>query len=503
MRKINSLKNFLSVAIPFLIMGILGFFRVRFFITSLGEDISSLNQLFNNLLAYLALAEGGIGLFVVQKYYKCFVDKDHKRITEIFTASKRYFHIVSLIILVAGLILSFFLSFLTNNNLSLGFMQSAFIIFLFRYVIEYWFYAPRFVIQADQKLYKVNYYLNAIRIMEMVAEIVLLKLISNYLLILIPGTVIRLIGYPLVNKTIYKLYPFLKNPVKYNPTLLKGFHNIISQKVAGLVFENTDVIIVSAFLTPVSVIIYTSYNYISKYLNDITYMISSSAMSSMGNAIYQDSKEKSFAIFNKFNIMFIFVATIASFLFFVLISPFIIIWVGDKYLASTWTAYLFTMVLFINIIKKPIHMIKDNLGLFKETKTVILLEALINVGLSLLLVRNYAINGILIATIIASLLTTFWYIPLYIYKNYFKKSLLSYYFPLGVSLILITLGFIIIKCIGLTTINLGGWLVIALVLSICCLLVFFLIYYVLFSSFKELIVDLKLMIGGGKNAKKA
>ena len=69
MRINNSFKNLITNIIPFIIIGFLGFVRVKFFVLYLGDEISSINQLFYNILAYLSLAEGGIGMFVVQKYY--------------------------------------------------------------------------------------------------------------------------------------------------------------------------------------------------------------------------------------------------------------------------------------------------------------------------------------------------------------------------------------------------------------------------------------------------
>ena len=496
MRKINSIRNFLSVALPFFVIGILGFIRVRFFLNALGEEVSSLNQLFNNLLAYLALAEGGVGLFVVQKYYKCFVDNDKKKINEIFKASTVYFHRIALIIVLSGIVLSFFLNILTNNNLSLGYMQIAFIIFLFRYAIEYWFYAPRFVIQADQKLYKINYFLNLIRILEILAEIILLKYVPNYFIILIPGLVIRLIGYPLINKVVYKLYPYLREKANYKKDTLKGFHNIISQKVSGLVFENTDVIIVSSFLTPFSVIVYTSYNYISKYLNDFTYLISSSAMSSVGNSLYKETKEANYIMFKKFNVLFIFIASIFVCCFIILINPFVGIWVGNKYIVSNITVYLFALVLFINIIKKPISVVKDDLGLFKETKWIILLEAILNVVISLLLVKKYMINGILLGTIISSLLTTFWYLPNYIYKHYFNKNSSYYYLPFVFSIVIISICLIVSSIINMQMNSLILFLVYAFGIFIIISTILFFIYYCCFSSFRLLINDIKSLFGG-------
>ena len=58
--------------------------------------------------------------------------------------------------------MSFSLGFLTNNHLSLVYMQIVFMLFILRSVIEYLMMSPKLVMQADQKLYKINivYYIS-------------------------------------------------------------------------------------------------------------------------------------------------------------------------------------------------------------------------------------------------------------------------------------------------------------------------------------------------------
>lgn len=495
MRKIYSLRNFLTSAVPFVIIGILGFFRVKVYLSGFGEEISSLNYLFNSLIAYLALSEGGVGLFVLQKYFKLFAEKDYDKINELYTLSKKLFKFIGIFIISAGIIISFGLAFFTNNNISLSYMQLAFIIFLIKNSIDYFMYAPRFIIQGDQKQYKINYLISLIRIIEIIVEILLIKIGVNYLIVLIPGIFIRLIIFNIINQKIKKEYPWLKIINRVDFKEIKGVRHIVSQKISGLIYDNTDVLLVSSFLKPFYVIIYSSYNFIVKYLNDFVYLFYSASQSSLGNVLYTENGENSYNIFMELFIFFSFIGTLFCSLFISLINPFINLWIGEKYIASQLTLYLFAILLFISICQKPINMLKDNLGLFKETKKVILVEALLNFFISLLLISKYKICGVIIGTVIATTLTTFWYLPKYCLNRHYKHSCAEYF---KIYFLCITSALAIPKIIDLivkiNVSNFALWTIKASIIGIVYIFTYLILFYVSFTSFRRLSNKLFLFI---------
>lgn len=486
MRKKNSIKNFITTFIPYIILGILGFVRVKIFLNGFGEEISALNQLFNNIISYLTLAEGGIGLFIVQKYFKLLQDNNKKEINSYFSSSKIFLKRVGYFMLGSSILVSFLLKFLTNNNLNLLYMQITFFLFVFKNSIDYFMYAPRLVMQADQKLYKINLLINLSRVAEYIIEIILVLTGVNYLIILIPGIVVRFVTNVLINKKIFKEYTWLEFNNKYSKEKLKGMRHIINQKISGLIFNNTDTLLVSSFLKPQKVIIYTSYNYVTKYLCDLAYMISSSISSSLGNVFYSEKNKVQYQIFNEVNIMFYFIASIFSILFILLINPFISLWVGSKYYIGICGCYLITVIMFFDISRRTILTVKDNLGLFKETKKIILLEAILNVIISLILIYYIGLNGVLIGTIVSTLFTTFWYLPYYIYKNHFRQNCFVYFKNYFLVLLITLILPLLLKTIYSPTINSYlEWGIWALIYGIIVLIILLGLFYILFGEFRS------------------
>lgn len=492
MRKKNSIKNFLTTFFPFVVVALFGFIRIKFYLFGLGEEISSLNQVFNNLFAYLAIAESGIGLFISQKYYKLLVDKNYDEINKNFKASKVFFSVLGFFVILIGFIISFFLKNITNNSLNLGYMQLVFFIFLLRNSIDFFTFSPKMVINSDQKMFKINLYINLLKVVEYLSEIIMIKLGFDFIYVLIPSVFIRAIFNLLINRKIYKLYPWLNPKVKFEYKKLKGTSNIMYQKVSGLVYNNTDTLIVSYFLNPLMVIVYSSYNFISKYISDVTYMLITAVQPSLGNVLFSENKTDSFKIFKQINIIFLFIASLSSILLAVLINPFISLWIGNKYLINEIGKYLIVLILFLNISKRTIIVMKDNLGLFKETRNVIIFETVFNLLFSILLVKKIGINGVLLGTLISTTLTTFWYIPKYIYNNYFDLKSYSYFIKyficLGTSLVVVIL---IQNTININISNFFIWVIYALILGLITLLILILFFYVSFSEFKEVFKTFK------------
>jgi O-antigen/teichoic acid export membrane protein len=507
MRKENSTKNFFSGIIPYFILAILGFVRIDIFMKYLGVEVFALNQLFFQLFAYISLIEAGVGSLIVQLYYRLLVKNDTSQINRIFTASKKLLRKISIIIIIIGVAISFGLKMLTNNNMSLLFMQLVFILFILKCVIDYLMFSPRFVLQADQKIYKINFKISMYRIIEILIEIILLYLYGNYILILISAIVIRILGNLHINKKIYKEYPWLNEVPNDEIVPIKGMKYIIGHKIAGAVYNNTDILVISAFLSPLKVAIYSSYNYIIKFITDAVYIFASSITASFGNVMYKENQQDQRTIFEEMNALFLFMAMFFTIVIFHVTDSFITLWIGQDKIMTEMGFILMVSILFFGIMRRPLLIMRDTKGLFKETQIMAIIEASINVGLSIILIQKFDLVGVLLATIIASVLTSFWYLPNYVYHHIFKASVFSYYMKQFV-VILLT----ILICYGSAYLypmqninNLLIWFIYCCIYSIILLIILIGINYCLFGYFrrtcyKAFSILRKALKGDGKNA---
>ncbi len=486
MRTKNSLKNIVSIVLFNLIIGLLGFLKVKVFVNGLSTDIYSLNQLFYQIFGYIAIADIGFGLILNKKLYAAFSKKNKKEINRIFSTSKKFYNIIGVFMLLIATILSFFVKYFTKANVSAVYIQIVFLIFIVRNVIEYFFAAPKSILEADQKSYKINYLVKGIKIIETLIEMLLVTLGFDYMLILIPGIIITIIMNIYINNKIYKMYEWLKNDKTFDKKYLSGTKDVIYQKLSGLVNVNTNVVLLSTFVNPLSVVIYTSYSYVTKFISDTIYLVASAITPSFANLLNKESSEKSYGVFCEANVLFLFLSSFVSIMLYGFLNNLIILWVGKEYLVSNLTLFFFCLVTFQTIAQRALVITVNSKGLFKETKKSAIFEAILNIFLSLLLIFKYGILGVLIGSVIALQLTYYIEAPLYIYKNLFKKSVLKYYLTYGLSIIFTCLLMLAVGNIPLHINGIFTWVLNVVIVAIIIFVILFIIYMLIFKSFRVL-----------------
>lgn len=505
MRKENSLKNFITSTIPFIILIFLGFWKVNVWQNSLDADVYALNQLFFQLFAYLSLAEAGIGALVLKEYYRLFVEDNKEEICIYYTLSKKMLRKVCYVIMILGFILSFFLNYLANDNqLSLIYMQKIFLLFLVKSLVEYFLFSPRFVLQADQKMHKINLQMNFYKIMESVLETVLIMVGISYSAVLVMSIFLRIMMNLHLNRIVYKEYPWLKDVQDTKQKKISGMHHVFVYKIVSAIHENVDVLLISTFVNPLSVIIYSNYKYITKYLNDMLYQVGSSISSSLGNLLNAEKNEQGFHTYEMINTMFYFMAAFLTIALTFCINPFIEIWVGEGKLFDSVSLVCMMFLFFHAVARRTLYIIIDVFALYKEIKKISVVEAIVNFVLSFVLVKYYGVAGVLVASVTATLTTNFWYFPLLVYRKMFNKSLwldIGKYFLTGG----ITVGVLVLSFLFYPSISSSGyivWFLQSLLYTIIVLIILFVVFYMIFRSFRRLIHQcLEMLLRFAKKAK--
>ena len=87
----------------------------------------------------------------------------------------------------------------------------------------------------------------------------------------------------------------------------------------------------------------------------------------------------------------------------------------------------FYLLLFYQTIRTPLKVFTISSGKFKEIKIFVILEIIINLSLSLILVKYMGIPGVLIATLISLLIADFITKPIIIFKKIFENKPYKYY----------------------------------------------------------------------------
>lgn len=502
-RSINSTKNIVTGIGGQIINILLGFLSRTFFISALGKEYLGVSSLFTNILTILNISELGISAAIVFSLYKPLTTGDQKTIAASLKLLKRIYTIIGFVVLLLGLILMPFLEFLIKDNTEVVNVYVVYIIYLLQSVLSYWFFSYKFcVLQADQKQYVVSLVGYIITISTHVLQILVLLLVMHtkylspqfgfviYLSINMFFVVVKNI---LISNKVNKMYPYLSNKAlkeqqyelgeEEKRGILKNVVGLACYKISGTVLTSTDTIIISKFISIATVGLYSNYLMILNIVTTIVTVMFGAFTAGVGNLYVTESKQKSEFVFRCLNFLNFWVYGVCAICFFYLVNPFIKLWIGDEYLFPLTVITVVVFNFLSDGLQNAVILYKDACGLFWEGKYRPIASAILNLGLSLLLVQFYGISGVVLGTILSRFLTTWWFDANLVHRKAFEKSPVGYFFRyLRSMLIVVCTAFIIYPIVNLFVVD--SWFLWILKGCICFLLPNF-VFYVLFRKTDE------------------
>lgn len=397
--------NMLCDILPYLLIGVVGIIKMDVLINYIGDVGNGYYQTINQIISYVFLAQAGFSDAVIYSLYKPFADKNKDDINAIYGGARKVFKIIGFIIL--GIICLVTLGLYLFYHFEEGYKVSALICFFIistSYLISYFGKGQTYsaVLSAAQEKYVYSLVFNGVKLLcDILIVLVTIKfksLESIAIVILFMKILEEIINRIVVKKK----YPYLHEIARKDTSMVKMTKDLAWTQVGYLVLNNVDALLLMGFSGPVMVSIYTTYNYILRFLNEIASRVELSSVYSFGNVFAKKEDNRVYPLFKEFLMLFILISFSMSFTFLIGIRGFVSIWVGkENYILSYLTIVLFTATLFMNILYYPLVALINADGLFKDNKRHIFICASINLILSIVLINFLGINGVLIGTILA------------------------------------------------------------------------------------------------------
>ena len=352
MKTKRSFLNFITDVIPLIIVSILGIFKLKLFIQVLGNDTLGLYQLFNQIMVYIALVDGGLTSAVLYSLYKPNAKKDDEKMNQILVASKKAFDKIGLIIFVIAFIVSFFIKFFIKDcTFGMGYLMVVFLLFSLSNIVSYFFVPYQVLLEVKEKKYLSNLSLQIGQIVLSVLEIIMLLSGFSFISILILHAIIKLLSNLVIALICKKSFPEITyKSNKPDFTFTKQLKDLMVHKINGLIGSNIDILIISKIMGLGSVAIYSVYNYIINMIKNILGKISSSIVAIIGNKNEEDNK-MIYAIYRELNSMLFLIAIVICIPLILAINGFIDIWYEGTIATTNLTEFTFCILFFKIIIK--------------------------------------------------------------------------------------------------------------------------------------------------------
>ena len=432
MRTNYSIKNSITSFIDNIVTILLLFIEQTIFIKILGIEYSGLNGLFNNVLTLLNLAELGIGSAITYNLYKYVKSDDKETIKSIMYYLKKSYNIISLVIFILGLFITFFIRFFIKDiNVNIN-INIVYILFLISTVSTYILSYKRNLIYANQKNYILNIFNIIYTIILSLLQILVIYITKNYYLYIVVKIVCILIQNIIINYKANKMYPYLKDKdikvldINIKNSIINRVKALVIHKSSAAVTNGTDNILISTFFGLTTLGIYTNYNYIISGIKKIFSNVISSTIPSVGNLLVDNNYDKNYEVFNRINFLTLWISIFTSSFMLVFIDNFIRIWIGSNYIINSIVLIVLIINYFQSMMRCSYNVFKEGAGIWIEDKYIPLLQLSINLISSIVLLNIIGLSGVFIGTILSSLVLWFYSYPKYVYKKLFNKSNIDY-----------------------------------------------------------------------------
>lgn len=413
---------------------LLGFILRTVFISYLGDTLNGINDLYTGILSVLSLAELGVGTALNYSLYGPVARKDYEKIKSYMQLYKKAYRVIGLVIAVIGLAISPFLPYLVKQpqGVSVRDLTLYYFIFLFNTVSTYFVAYKYSLAYAEQKNYIQTNTITITKMITVTLQIAVIVTTRNFYLYLLTAAAVELIQKIFISWYLNRLYPYLKD--KNVKKLSKEETGEVVTKTKALVFHKvgdvarlqTDSMIISAFINVTLVGFVGNYNMILNSVANFVNIIFNSVLSSFGNLIATESKEKQYDVFKVYRFFACWIYGFSAVGFFLLLTPFIVIWQGNEKVLAAGVVACILIDYYFKGDRIVLSNFKTAAGVFEQDKYLALIQGVVNLILSIVLVQKIGLVGIYIGTIVSGLIANITK-PFIIYKVCFEKSVKTYF----------------------------------------------------------------------------
>ena len=435
----NSLRNSGYALIVQGITVVLNFAIRTVFIKTLSVAYLGLNGLFTNILNVLSFAELGFGTAIVYEMYKPIAENDEKKISAYMNFFKLVYRVVGVLILVIGFLLipnlDYFISDSTEIPVDAPSLAIIYVLYLVNSAVSYFFNYKRSLVIATQNGYVDSRNQLGFNFLKCGIQFFILIVFKSYLGYLAIQIACTLLGNVAISIKADKLFPYLKvykNEKLDKEDKLSLAKNVVAMsfhKLGSVVVSGVDNILISKFAGIIAMGCYSNYTLLTATIKTVFAQIMTPVTASVGNFVAEKSNEESYHFFHKLFFVNAYGAIFCSSCLMTLSNPFIELFWGEQYLFSNSLVLLLLFNFYIDRMRQASQIYIDTNGLFWPIKWKSFVEAIINLvaSLSLSIVFDLGIQGIIIGTLISNFTTNFWWEPYAVYKYSFKRSLVDYF----------------------------------------------------------------------------
>lgn len=404
------------------------------FLMILSKNYLGISGLFTNILQIFSLADLGIGSVIAYRLYEPIKRNDTKECYALIEFYKNVYRIIALTVLLLGLILSPFVNNLIADQSEIPGdvnLKTVYWLYVFQSVSSYLFVYVQSLLSSDQKNYVISFANTIYNLFYYIIQIAVLLVTHSFIYSLAAGIIANLIYNISFSSFIKKQYRYvfsekceLKKSEKIQ--IFKDTGALMCHKLGYVALNSTDSLLLSKYIGIITLGIYSNYSMISAAIDRLLNKLLGSFISTIGN-IGLDKNNSNYDIYNKLLFLNFWLVSFCCICYFNLIDSFIILWQNSSYTLDILTVTVITVNMFFNSSGIINSVFINANGLFVKDRVRPFIQAILNLIISIIMVKKIGISGVFFGTVISIVCTSWWRQPILVYKYIFKKNPAEYF----------------------------------------------------------------------------
>ncbi len=421
----NEKRNIISGISVQILMIIINLISKNAIKNTLGLDYLGLQSVFLNFCDIFTFAFLGLGTSFLHRLYKPIEENDYNTVNNLYTIYNRIFSQLALGVFFIGGLSSFLVLAVINADIPQRELIITYFLCLLSTILYSRFSIMNYAMYAKQKRYIISSILGIFEILFLFIQVPILYMTQNYYLFML-----IFLGKNVVVSLVILFYCRLKNKEfriqRYNPdsselkSIYHDIRHLVITRIGAIMVHNTDSILISYLISTTISGLYANYFFVYMGVVIILSVYCDSTIGKIGNHIVTSTKEELFQHYKRDTYLQMWITGVCVTAFYYLVQDFITLWMGKNALLPLSIVVLLSINLYLGGIRITCYAYRTSAGVFAKISSSFILRGIINLILSFIGGIYWGLNGILLATAISNLLSTFFY-ESYVFYKYLEK----------------------------------------------------------------------------------
>jgi O-antigen/teichoic acid export membrane protein len=402
-----------------------GLILPKMILTTFGSEYNGITQSISQFVSYISLMKAGIGGATAVALYKPLAENDSEEISEVLYSTEKFMRKISMIFLAFIVALSIIYPTFIIKDYDWFFTASLIFIISIATFGQYYFgFTYQTLLGADQKDYITAILEIVTVILNTIVAVILMNHNMSLHIVKLGSSLVNLISPLFLYFYCHKKYHLIRG-IKPAEDKIPQKWDAAAHEVASFINNNTDVVILTLFSNMKEISVYTVYHYVIANLKKIVTKFTVGFGSAFGDMYARGEIElmhKNLSIFEL--IIYSFTSVLYS-VTMVMILQFVAIStrrVTDVNYIRPMFAFLLVIGGVFNCFRVPYRVITIAAGHYKQTRNGAILEAVLNIVISVVGVVLFGLNGVALGSLAAMAFRTLQYV-IYLSRNIMNRDI--------------------------------------------------------------------------------